>query len=849
MAGSRLGKSRWNCFRENGEPFPASAHPAIVTLRDGIAQSEVLMGVSTPEGSLNWISINTQPIFEPDVTTPTAVVSTFKDITQRRSQEQALRDSSARIRAILDTVIDPIITIDEHGIIESFNPEAERVFEFRADEVIGHNVNMLMPEPYHNAHDSYIARYINTGERRVIGIGREVAGRRKSGNTFPMELTVSEMHVAQQRMFVGVVHDITERKRLERMKSEFVSTVSHELRTPMNAILGYTQLLSYDGNLTDTQKANLAKVSKAGEHLLNLINDVLDLSRIEAGKVEMTIESVAVGAVMLECRNMTQPLADARNIKLDMNLSSAMNCYVRVDRTRLRQVLINLISNAVKYNLAGGSVWVTCAPGVPGCVRISVRDNGRGIAPEQQALLFKPFNRLGADRGEVEGTGIGLSIAKHLVALMQGEIGFSSAPETGSTFWVEFPLGKSAHTETAPLPIPRAPSPVRSRETTQCVLYVEDNPANLELVRALCAQFWPKMKLLSATTAEEGLVLASTHRPELVLMDINLPGMDGYQALAQLQADVSLCRIPVIAVTANAMKENIERGRAAGFTDYITKPIDIPNFLATIDRVLLGVKHGAPEMKNRVRVLLAEDNVVNQEIARGLLQVLGYDVDVVNDGRAAVAAVERTRYAAVLMDCEMPVLDGYAAVTAIRNLKDDTRHTPIIAVTAHAQEEGAAQRASAGMDDYLAKPLKAEVLSAVLSRWTKSHEPAVAESAPILDAHATGQLRDLLGAHAAPIVDSLLNDLPKRLKLLRAAIEDLDVAAVRHEAHTMKGSSSNLGATAFADLCAQLSAVCKSGELQRLPAVYAALEQEFRERTTPALQQFKQDLLRTDVTQ
>ena len=847
LAGRSSIDPRWHCIHEDGRLFPGSDHPAMVTLRSGVAQTDVVMGVNAPDGSLHWISINTQPIYEPDSESPQAVVATFKDITLRRSQEQALRDGSERLRAILDTVIDPIITIDERGFVESFNPAAESVFEFRAAEVIGRNVNLLMPEPFHTAHDGYLARYLATGERRVIGLGREVSGRRKSGATFPMELAVSELKFSNKRMFVGVVRDITERKRLDRMKSEFVSTVSHELRTPMNAILGFTQLLSYDSNLTASQKANLAKVRKAGEHLLDLINDVLDLSRIEAGKVTLSLEPVVLGDLLLECRNMAQPLADARNIRLLMDVEAVADACVHVDRTRLRQVLLNLVSNAVKYNRDGGSVWVTCASVASRRVRVAVRDNGRGIALDQQAQLFQPFNRLGAERGEIEGTGIGLTITKQLVELMQGDIGFESSPGTGSTFWVEFAVESAAPASLAGRARDAAPVRPNRRSGTHRVLYVEDNPVNLELVQALCAQFWPNMQLLSASTAEVGLELAAAQRPDLILMDINLPGMDGYQALARLQADANLCRIPVLAVTANAMKENIERGRAAGFADYLTKPIDIPKFIATLDRLLAPLPDHSPAPEGAVRVLLAEDNLVNQEVARGLLEILGYAVDVVADGRAAVEAVQRSHYAAVLMDCEMPVLDGYAAAVAIRDLEGNTRHTPIIAVTAHAAGESAAQRQSAGMDDYLAKPINADRLRAVLERWTSGREPAIQESKSILDAHATGQLRDLLGPHAVPIVDSLLSDLPRRLELLRVAIESGDVAAVRHEAHAMKGSSSNLGASTFAELCTQLGDLCKSGELPGLPGAYVALEQEFRQRVTPALDQFKQVLLQGGV--
>ncbi len=545
----------------------------------------------------------------------------------------------------------------------------------------------------------------------------------KDGSRVPVEVFLQYIAAAEQSRFVAIVRDITERKRLEQMKNQFVSTMSHELRTPMNAILGFTQLLGYDSNLTDAQKANLTKVRKAGEHLLNLINEVLDLSRIEAGNAALSLESVALDAVLLECLNLAQPLADARHVRLHVEVESAAGHHVRADSTRLSQVLINLISNAVKYNHPGGCVWVTCAPGAPGHVRIAVRDDGRGIAPAQQAQLFQPFNRLGAERGEIEGTGIGLTISKQLVELMRGEIGWVSTPGAGSTFWVDF-LQQSA----APARRPRidrntAPS-VCNLAAMRRMLYVEDHPANLALVRALCTQFWPQMQLLTATSAEMGLELAAAQPPDLILMDINLPGMDGYQALAQLRADATLRHIPVLAITANAMQADIERGQAAGFAGYLTKPLDIAKFLAVLNEVL--------------------------------------------PGSAACAA-------------------------------------PPVAPTAPA-----------------------------------------AGAAPILDEHATGQLRDLLGAHAVPIIDSLLSDLPQRMALLRDAIEHGDVAAVRHQAHAMKGSSSNLGASAFAALCARLSGHCKAGELQCLPAMCAQLEQEFHECVTPALTQFKQELLCAD---
>ena len=642
------------------------------------------------------------------------------------AQDTALRDQAAHTQAVLNTVVDGILTFDASGVIASFNPAAERMFGYAPDELRGQSVTMLMfsdaPNPVSG----------------MIGGGREVDGRRKDGSVFPMKLAVAVIQREGTPMYVGTVRDITERKRLDRLKNEFIAAVSHEIRTPMNAILGFTQLLGYDHNLTSTQKANLVKVRKAGDHLLSIVNDVLDLSRIEAGKVALSMEPVAVNDVLRECRNLTHAQAAERGMQVHLEEDDAADYCVRADRIRLRQVLLNLVSNAVKYNRPEGCVWLTCTPGAAGRIRISVRDNGPGIAPAKQAELFQPFNRLGAELGEIEGTGIGLTIAKQMVELMQGEIGMTSTPGQGCTFWVELAQDHSApQVSRSALDIQQLEQPaIRTGQHT--VLYVEDNSVNAEFVQVLCSQFWPNLNLLHATSAEIGLELAAAHNPELILMDVNLPGMNGYEALARLQADVALRHIPVVAVTANAMKSNLEEGRVAGFTDYLTKPINIPHFLAVLDRLL---------SKTSPQPSSPAVNIVNERQSR------------------------------VLASNYLPIVDEQVV------------------------------------------------------------------TAGVLDAHATRQLSDLLGARAAPIIDILLDDLPKHLELLQAAIERGDVAAVRHEAHTMKGSSSNLGASAFAQLCALLSTHCKSGELQRLPETCRALEREFQQRTAPALRKFRNELL------
>jgi signal transduction histidine kinase/CheY-like chemotaxis protein len=386
---------------------------------------------------------------------------------------------------------------------------------------------------------------------------------------------------------------IDEARNANQAKSAFLSSMSHELRTPLNAILGFAQILTSEAlPTTDAQKKEFSShILKSGRHLLTLINEILDLAKVESGTIPLSMEPVALGEILEECRTMIEPLAAGRGIRV--LFPEQVDAVLLADRTRLKQVLLNLLSNAVKYNREAGAVVLDCAHAAPGRLRISVQDTGMGLRPDQLDSLFQPFNRLGQEAGAQEGTGIGLVVTRRLVELMGGAIQVSSSPGVGSVFSIE--LGT-----TAPLAGPNmfeggvaAPPPERAAGAPHLVLYIEDNPANLKLVEEI-VRFRPDLHLIAAGDGPGGLALVRERHPDIILMDINLPGMSGYEVLAELRGDPQTAAIPAIALSANAMAGDIERGLAAGFFRYLTKPVDIDKFNEAIDGTLarLAAKKG-----------------------------------------------------------------------------------------------------------------------------------------------------------------------------------------------------------------------------------------------------------------
>lgn len=399
-----------------------------------------------------------------------------------------------------------------------------------------------------------------------------------------MALDITEQENAKKE----AIQAKEEADKSNRAKSEFLTRMSHELRTPMNAILGFSQLLEMDQEnpLKPVQQNNVQHILKAGEHLLELINEILDLSKIESGKISLSIEEVHIVPLISEVFELLQPLSDAKNLSVNAPTLGAPELVVKADRVRLKQVLLNLMHNAIKYNIHEGTIFITCKKPNDHEVQISIQDTGIGIHPKNMEDIFKPFQRVDPDIDAVEGTGIGLTISRNLVLLMNGTIDVESEEGRGSCFSITLPTGKS-------LPSPQKHESAvwpklpghENQEKQFKVLYVEDNPANMELVAAIL--FRHNIKLLQAPDASLGIELAKAHKPDLILMDINLPGIDGYEALNIIKTDPLTNSIPVIALSADSMASDIKKGLSAGFAEYISKPIHITPFLTTVNKYLV----------------------------------------------------------------------------------------------------------------------------------------------------------------------------------------------------------------------------------------------------------------------
>jgi len=524
------------------------------------------------------------------------VSAAIRDVTDRK-------EASQYARSLLEASLDPLVTISAEGTITDVNEGSVKVTGVARENLIGTDFSNYFTEP-EKAREGYqqvFARGFVTDYPLTI--------RHKDGRLTDVLYNAS-VYKDVGGSVLGVfaaARDVTERKRFEKTqqennielvrakaaaekanlaKSDFLSSMSHELRSPLNAILGFAQLMISDTPApTPAQVASIEPILNAGWYLLELINEILDLAQIESGKLALSIEPTSLAEVMLECQAMIEPQGQKRGLKMSFPAFD-IPCFVNADRTRLKQVIINLLSNAIKYNRANGTVAVRCSSSTPERVRISVRDSGAGLSPDMIKQLFQSFNRLGRETSAEEGTGIGLVMSKRLVELMGGTIGVESTVGSGSVFWFELNSAPDPHVAVKDTRFAEiAQTNVQDGVLLRTLLYVEDNPANLKLVELLIARR-PDLRLLTASDGDLGIQLARANHPDVILMDINLPGISGVDALKILRGDPLTMHIPVVAISANAMPQDIEKGLSFGFFGYVTKPIRVNEFLSTLDMAL-----------------------------------------------------------------------------------------------------------------------------------------------------------------------------------------------------------------------------------------------------------------------
>lgn len=530
---------------------------------------------------------------------------------EQKQLAQRLRDQQFYTRSLFESNIDALMTTDPAGIITDVNKQMEALTGCTRDELIGAPFKNCFTDP----EQAETSIKLVLSEKKVTDY--ELTVHARDGKETVVSFNATTFYDRDRRLqgVFAAARDVTERRRLNQVlqekndelesaksvaekanlaKSDFLSSMSHELRSPLNAILGFAQLMESASPIPkDPQKESIAQILQAGWHLLKLINEILDLSVIESGKVSLSRESVSLTEVMSECRAMMETQAQQRGISITFpRFHDHAPFFVKADRTRLKQIIINLLSNAIKYNKEHGTVVVSCAESAPERIRISVADTGEGLSPEKLAQLFQPFNRLGQEVGGVAGTGIGLVVTKRLVELMEGRLGVESTVGEGSVFWCELVSAAAPQLEVQnegddPSVSPQLPDDA----THHTLLYIEDNPANMKLVEQIIARC-PGIRLLTAVSGTSGIELARTAHPQVILLDINLPDIHGIEVLKILHHDRATSHIPVVALSANAMPHDIETGLKAGFFRYLTKPIKVDEFLATLNLALEFVERG-----------------------------------------------------------------------------------------------------------------------------------------------------------------------------------------------------------------------------------------------------------------
>ena len=793
-------------------------------------------------------------------------------IRERERTEEKLGEAEDRYRTLVERT--PAIVY-----LEDIETQATLYDSPQIEAILGYPADIYKKDPRYwekilhpEDRERVLAAETEAAERGQFSLEYRVVARDGRIVWVRDEATIVRDEEGRSRLWQGVISDITKRKRYEeelgearkaaesanRTKSAFLASMSHEVRTPMNGVIGMTGLL-LDTDLSPEQREYAETVRLSGENLLTIINDILDFSKIEAGRMELEMMDFDLRNTVEEALGLLAERAHAKSLELANLIEPEMPTALRGDPGRLTQVLTNLIGNAIKFTEAGEVVLrvsLTEETEEEVVVCFEVTDTGIGMTEEQQSRLFQSFSQADASiTRHYGGTGLGLAISKQIVEMMGGEIGVESEPGVGSSFWFTATFGKLAQ-DVGSAPEPRADlSDLR-------VLVVDDNETNRKIVHEQVVSWG--MNNGMAEDGQSALLklkeAAEQDMPyDLAIIDTRMPEMDGIELVRRIKADPTLSSVRLILLTSMGERADAERARKAYVDAYLTKPVmqsrlhdaiatamGMPQEAASSAQAALASRHSGRELKisSRARILVAEDNAVNQKVAVRMLESLGYRADVAANGIEALELLSRVPYAAILMDVQMPEMDGYEATEEIRKREGPGHRTPIIAMTANAMQADRQQALEVGMDDYVPKPVKPEELEAVLRSWVErgvgvseetlsghSFDSAKAPDEgikPSLDRDVLERLRVMGGAEMfSELARTFLRDAPARLAELRRVVEAGDVELVERPAHALKGSSGSMGATRMAELCAALQDAGLSRDPARGAQLLGCLETEY----------------------
>ncbi|MBW7903471.1 MAG: response regulator [Rhodocyclaceae bacterium] len=815
------------------------------------------------DGEIRWVE--TRTVFQRCADGTRVWNGYWQDVTERCQAELALKEAEGWFRAILESAPVGLLVVDADGSISLANRQVQKLFGYAPEELLGRSVETLVPANCGIDHPQRVADFFASPREASMDKGRGADSLRKDGSIFPAEIGLSPLPRREGRplqMAVTVVDVSLRRQQQEalsaakeaaevatRMKSDFLANMSHEIRTPMNAIIGLSHLLLRTG-LTARQSDYLQKIQRSGQHLLDIINDILDFSKIEAGRLSVEHTDLDLDKVLENVADLIADKAAAKGLELVFDVAPDVPDRLVGDPLRLGQILINYANNAVKFTERGEisvEVRALSRSSDEATLRFAVRDTGIGLSPEQAAQLFRSFQQ--ADTSTTRkygGTGLGLVICKRLAELMGGEVGVVSAPGEGSTFWFTARLGIGRG---APRRRPLA-ADVRGKP----VLVVDDNAhARAVLSELLMVMGFSVAEVADGPSALEEMARAGrAGRPfEIVFLDWRMPGMDGIEVMRRLDEAIAggLPRPHCIMVTAYGREEVLRQAGAAGIGNVLIKPVNASVLFDAVGQLLGGADDAPPVAAGRgdapelaalagARILLVEDSELNQEVASELLRGEGFVVDIAEHGGVALEKLAAADYDLVLMDMQMPVMDGLAATRAIR-AQARFAALPVVAMTANALAGAREACLAAGMNDHVAKPIEPRDLWAALRRWIRPRPPAAAGSAgaggrapppaalfAIAGLDAAAGLRRLRGKTDAylSILRRFVAGHADSAAVIRNALAAGDAAAAERAAHTLRGVAGNVGADAVAALAGALEAAIREQQPdERVAAALAAL--------------------------